>query len=94
MTPGDPAAAVRLFTANETARLGARIEQIRGEVRAGTLTPTEVFTAMALAYEDHAEGIAQVRRAFTAAARRHLAEPETGDAATCRSFLATLLATD
>jgi hypothetical protein len=90
-------AAVRRFIETETARLGARIRRIHAEVAAGHLTPSETYTALALAFEDHADGIAVVRRAFTASASRFLAEPVGSApdyAARCRRVLATLLAVD
>jgi hypothetical protein len=98
------AEAVRVFAENERVRLGRRIAQIKVEVQAGNLTPSEVFTAMALAYEDHEDGAGQVWLAFTASARRFLATltvtPATPSpllfqyAAKIREYLAALLAAE
>jgi hypothetical protein len=96
--------AVRVFAETERARLARRIEQIRTEVRAGTLTASETFTALALAYEDHEDGIRQVRRAFTSSARRFLATLDIGPATPApllfqyavkiREFLTVLIAAE
>jgi hypothetical protein len=68
------------------------------------LTASETFTALALAYEDHDDGIRQVRQAFTASATRFLgtvvATPATPApllfqyAAKIRRYLDALLAAE